>query len=386
MAQKKGCGKVHTMMLTQQLDHLGMSCDELEGRVSSLGAEEWALIVHDRDVSEDGSHAADHVHGAFYFKNARSIGAVARKLGVAPQYIEKWDAGAQSKANAFSYLTHRTTNARQKYQYDPSEVRASFDYPSWLEAQAEKAEGKRERFSESRSKANFVLDAVFDGDMTAREAADRLEGHVYARVSRQLRDVGAYRQALDADEWRRAHADELLEVLWVYGGAGVGKTRLAKQLAAERGEFFISGSTRDPWAGYTTDRHVAVLDELRPEAMSYADLLRVTDPHSIRDGVSAPARYRDVPLACGLIIVTTPFDPYSFWRGCVGASSSIDSFKQLDRRLSLVLRLTESDICAVSFDPDARIYRVVPGVSKPNPYSAPSAPPRSPEDVFNDLL
>lgn len=386
MAQKsKGCGKVHTMMLTQQLDHLGMSVDDLGQRIAGLGAQQWAYIVHDKDVSEDGSAASDHVHAALYFKNARSVSSVARKCGVDPQYVEKWDAGQQSRANAFSYLTHRTTNARSKYQYDPAAVCASFDYPSWLEDQTVKAENKRERFG-ARSKASFVLDAVFDGEMTADEAAENLSGHEYARISRQLRDLSAYRQGKAVEGWRREHAGDTLNVIWIYGASGVGKTRMAKEIASGRGPYFLSGSTRDPWAGYTPDRHTAILDELRPGVMSYADLLRVTDPYSIRDGVSAPARYRDVPIACDLIIVTTPFNPFSFWRNCAESGGGIDGFGQLERRITLTLQLTKTGFWAEEFDYDVRLYKPVQSTVKPNPYLSSTTARRDPADVYNEFI
>ena len=109
MAQN-GDPKCRTMMLTQQTAYLGQSFDDLVKSIDGLGADRWAVIEHDMDVSEDGSKAADHVHAALSFKNPRTLSAVARKLRVKPQYIAKWDAKGGSADNAFSYLCHRTAS------------------------------------------------------------------------------------------------------------------------------------------------------------------------------------------------------------------------------------------------------------------------------------
>lgn len=382
MAQN-GDPKCRTMMLTQQTAYLGQSFDDLVKSIDGLGADRWAVIEHDMDVSEDGSKAADHVHAALSFKNPRTLSAVARKLRVKPQYIAKWDAKGGSADNAFSYLCHRTASSVGKYQYDPGKVVASFDYPTWLEEKSQQVAAVRA--GRRRSVTSRVLDDVYDGVMTADEAAEELSGHEYARVARQLREVEHARHEIEAREWREANAGKLLECVWIYGESGCGKTRLAKKIAGERGDYFISGSTRDPWACYTPDKHTVILDELRPGSMSYADLLRVTDPHCIEAGATAPARYHDVPLACDLIIITTPFSPFDYWIKDVGLSAAgadKDAFGQLERRVTLSVLMNEKFVWATEFDKDLRMYKIVKGSGYPNPYIVKKAP-TSAADAFD---
>ena len=90
MADKKRLRYVN-MMVEQQIRYLGMPLDEFIDKVKSLGASKFALIVHDRDKKADGTPVEPHVHVAFHFENAREIAAIAKKLGLPPQYINKWD-------------------------------------------------------------------------------------------------------------------------------------------------------------------------------------------------------------------------------------------------------------------------------------------------------
>ena len=49
------------------------------------------------------------------------------------------------------------------------------------------------------------------------------------------------------------------------------------------------------------------------ETFFRAILLRILDPHGIDSQVMAPCRYNDKPLACDLIIITTPYMPSEFY-------------------------------------------------------------------------
>ena len=161
-------------------------------------------------------------------------------------------------------------------------------------------------------------------------------------------------------------------VIWLYGTSGTGKTRLAKVIATKKEQpYYISGSSRDIFQNYAGE-HTIILDELRPRVMAYQDLLRVLDPYGLSSNVMAPARYSDKPLAADLIIVTSPYSPYSFWSkqfcGPEGQTlAQTDGFDQLDRRVSLVMMMQQATIDLMSYDAGSRQYTVCR--SRPNPYS-----------------
>lgn len=388
MAEKRKTVKSRTLMYTQQVDHMPFSsADEVyEAITDRLSPVRLAVIVHDRDIGEDGTPAATHVHAMMAYPNPRSPSNVAKLLGDKPQSIQVWS-GKNAERNGFSYLCHRTEGALGKYQYPPTAVHANFDYSSLLkdvETEVTRAHG--------HSSIKVLLDALMDGSITKDELVGQLSGSEYARARRQIEDVYAQRLKVQASEWREGmrEAGATIRTIWIFGPAGTGKTSLAKKYAEEQGEpYFVSGSTRDVFQGYQGE-HTLILDELRPGSMEYSDLLRITDPYALEHDVMAPARYSDKALACGLIIVTSPYDPLMFYaqkNGC--GLGGIDSFGQLARRLELVVGMQQDEICAYRYKSDPSGYWPVDGTSRPNHYSRtgrPSAAKDDPMALYEDLL
>lgn len=119
------------MMYVQQEKHLPAKIADKDKLVAvienELRPQRYAIILHNKDINKDGTPEAPVYHVMLCFSNARSISATAKHLGDRPQYITKWNGDAN---NGFSYLIHRTSDARKKgkHQYDPSEVTANFDF------------------------------------------------------------------------------------------------------------------------------------------------------------------------------------------------------------------------------------------------------------------
>lgn len=173
--------KTRAMMYEQQLCHLPASVDEMYRRIEALAPKRYAGIVHDRDITDAGRPAADHLHVMMEFANPRSVRSVAKSLGDKAERLEAWKAGTE---NGFSYLCHRTDGARSKYQYDPSLVRANFDYPAALAS-------IESRVSKARSHSNIkiLLDDLLEGRIDREGLISQLSGSEYARAKRQIEDV-----------------------------------------------------------------------------------------------------------------------------------------------------------------------------------------------------
>lgn len=391
MAPRKSNGpnegiRCKNMMYEQQEEHLPFPVEELEVRIKRLKPTRYAYIFHKGDVNEKGELEAPHIHVMLCFKNARYINAVAAKIGDKPQSITKWDKRAN---NGFSYLLHVTDGASNKTKHDPSEVTANFDYVALvtMEIPGQIAEAKEKRSGTVKT----LLDMLYAGVKTKGEVEAELSGSQYGRYRNQIEVVWAKRLQIMAAEWRKEKLAEVAQVqtVWLYGPAGCGKTSFAKAHARKKGQdYYVSGSSRDPFQSYSGE-HTIILDELRANALSFADLLRVLDPFSIVDQVMAPARYSDRALACDLIIVTTPFDPLEFYKEMFGPyalTTQIDNFGQLWRRLSLVIKMDYDFMEVMTMDGYG--FHAVPGTSAPNPYSQKNrpAPKVNSLDLYRSML
>lgn len=360
--------RAKNMMYEQQIKHLpsGITGDDLFDLIGSkLNPRRYAIALHDSDMSEDGTPAEAHLHVMLCFENAHSIASVAKTLGDKPEYIAKWDDRAD---NGFAYLCHRTENSQGKFQYDPSSVEANFDYLGFL-ARYEVAARKAKK----NIRINELLDALKNGSITLAEVEAQLPGSLYGRYEPQLQRVNQLRLRREATAWRKNAMAEgkTISLIWIYGGAGTGKTRLAKELASRKGDpYFITGSQRDIFQQYE-GQHTIILDEFRPGVMEYADFLRLTDTYAIVDEVMAPARYKDKAIACDLYIVTSPYSPYQFYHNL--GVNGLDSFDQLERRILLTIQMTRDFVMQVASTAQGsqRIYSPLPGKCFPNRWSSP---------------
>lgn len=368
--------KAKNMMYTQQISHLPLgTIDKLQEQIEKLSVKKYALIVHDKDVDEKGNLVESHVHLMLSFRNARSCNNVAHLLGDQGQYMEAWKGEAN---NGYAYLVHATKQAKDKYQYSSNEVIANFDYAADLNAITVEVSNAK-RSSKAGGMLNTLLDALYIGGITKKELEERLTGSQIAKARRQIEDVWAKRLEKSALQWReemkRNHRQ--VKVVWIYGEAGTGKSSLAKEYAKRNNQdFYMSGSSRDVFQNYSGE-HVLVLDEFRPTVLPYHDLLRITDPFSNDASVMLPSRYNDKALACELIIITSPFNPIDFYREIFGnghgtsyRKTNIDSFEQLNRRISLVIEMNQYWINPMKYNEKFEMYEQIAGAGKKNTYSS----------------
>ena len=109
-----------------------MDCDSLVtviNRIKSLAnLRSWCIITHDKDVLPSGELKPPHFHCVLTFSNTKTFDSIAKALGVDVQYVNKIRTTTKS---AQLYLVHR--NNPEKYQYNSSDVQASFDYVNFVD-------------------------------------------------------------------------------------------------------------------------------------------------------------------------------------------------------------------------------------------------------------
>lgn len=360
--------KAKNMMYVQSFEYLPYKSlkDCLKHIENELRPIKYAGIVHDKDMDDDGALKAPHIHVMIQFENARSIDNVAKLLKDSPQYIEKWNGDS---TNGYSYLIHETPNAKDQYQYNIDEVIANFDFKALIE---NVRTGVKRMPSKDELLIKAYLDLLYTGEISKEEIELKLSGSQYAKAKTRIENVYQKRLEHFAKDWQKKMKDEkrMIEVIWIYGNAGVGKTRLARNFAQTlTDKVFFSGSSRDPFQKYNLEE-VIILDELRFDTFSYADLLKMFDPFN-NDAMGA-SRYFDKPLVAHTFIITSPYRPELFYSKMMvtnkNLDSRIDSFKQLARRIGLVLSISKQFLEAAFYDEDEDRFILEKSTRELNPF------------------
>lgn len=82
------------------------------------GGYNFAAILHDKDVYKDGEHAGElkkpHWHIVLRFKNAVWNTAIAKELGITPNYLE----ACKDVDSSLLYLVHYGNEEKAQYDYE----------------------------------------------------------------------------------------------------------------------------------------------------------------------------------------------------------------------------------------------------------------------------
>ena len=359
--------KARNVMFVQQIDYFKTSNIQsiIKELTDVLKPIRFAGILHDKDIGSDGTAVAPHIHLILQFESARSLNNLAKLTSQPIQCFEQWRGSIN---NAYSYLVHHTSSDQDKYQYSPKEVIANFDYLLLLDT-IERNVTKRYEINDTMIIDN-LLDLLYTGNITKSEIEQRLTGSQYAKARQKIETVYLKRLETQAELWRQEMIDknEIVTIIWLFGKAGTGKTRLARQYAEQYDlNYFITGSIRDPFQQYNLE-HVIILDELRPHQFDYSDLLKMFDPYNVK--AMASSRYFDNPLLANVYIITSPYSPYNFFLELTKKkqTSHIDSWGQLMRRLTLVIEISKEYLQFYKYSPLDQMFYIDHGNKLPNPF------------------
>ncbi|WP_099975177.1 Rep family protein [Lactobacillus terrae] len=349
--------KSRNIMYVQQLNRLPYPINELKHQ-AELMSDKYAYIIHDKDL-KDGIKSEPHIHLIMNFKNPRSLSSIAKKLNDRETQITNMSKyGSNGFNNSISYLVHHSTGSIDKYQYDPAEVIANFDYIKELKKiENEVSSSKKGSRIRESQQVNDIFQKAGVGLLSINQTRQELlniSAKTLAQYSLKIDRLFKELSNIKYEEWisNKIEQKEPIEIIWIYGKSGTGKTKLARNIASmNSSDSFISGSSNDPFQGYEGQSCV-ILDELRPTTFNYEDLLRMLDPWAYDSMTSA--RYKNMHLMADIIIVTTPYNPLQFYQRIF--NNKIDSFNQLLRRLSLILEVQADFIFPTTYSVENSIF------------------------------
>lgn len=144
-----------------------------------------------------------------------------------------------------------------------------------------------------------------------------------------------------------------MEVVFIYGQGGTGKSSYAEELAKKRGySFKRSASERDPLATYK-GQDCFVLDDVRGNTFNFQDWMGILDNFQDRPGSS---RFHDKHFTeCKLLIITTTTSAEEFWKELSKERPNEDPH-QFFRRVKTVIRMTGEEILCKRYNEAARVF------------------------------
>lgn len=270
---------------------------------------EWAYILHDKDVKEDGTNKNSHWHIELRLSNAREICQIAKWFGVADNFVNECKSKSPKSYkynDMLAYLIH--AGDKSKYQYDITEIKTNVtDIESRIEDYRERLNGKpmiTKKLSEETIKLNDIINQITEGQIREYNITDFVDGLMYSKHIREIKAAFDYRRTILQSMERK------MEVYFFCGKSGSGKTSCAKQIAKKKGySFYVSSSQNDVLDGYA-GQDVIILDDLRPKSFELADLLKFLDNDT---NSTVKSRYHNKVIEAKIIIITSIYSLESFF-------------------------------------------------------------------------
>ena len=270
---------------------------------------QYAYILHDKDDTRN------HYHIYVNFgNNGVSHELVASWFEVPPNLVSKVKG---RKTDMLKYLTHGNDSQQYKHQYDPSEVVANFSFET--EIQKSKIIGNFKEYSFAQM-LKYIDTLPISEKCTAHRQLERLWKIECSMLT--------------------FNPDRNIDVIFISGKGGTGKTYYAKKLLEELGyDYCISSSSNDPFQDYLGQRAI-ILDDMRDTAFEdLSDLLKILD-----NNTSSSVRSRFAKKVFnGKVIILTSSVPIHYWYKKY-RYNQIDTLDQLYRRISVYVEVKDKEI------------------------------------------
>lgn len=279
----------------------------------------WAYIVHDKDDTRPHYHIALHFGGA-----SVDTAQVAKwfNLGYTDENgVEHTGENFINKVkgrwtDVIQYLTHGNDSQKNKYQYSSSEVHANFDFET------------------------EIANAKTLGDFEHYSYAQQLQYVNSLPLSEKAQAFSKLRKLWELQcQLLTLNTDRQIQVIFITGKGGAGKTYYAKKLLTSQGyDFCVSSSSNDPFQDYMGQKAI-ILDDMRDTAFEFEDLLKLLDNNT---SSSVKSRFSNKVFNGEMIIITSAV-PLIYWYKELQYNKN-DTLQQLYRRISCYVVVTETEV------------------------------------------
>lgn len=310
----------------QELEYIKYDLGEFENRIKSLSnLKDFCYIVHDKCRDENNELKKPHLHCILTFTESTKVSVLSNKFDIPMQYFNKIRDTVNS---AKAYLIH--LNDDSKYQYSVDEVSASFNYSAFIEK------------LKSKNNKKIIAEKISNGEIKEYNLLNYITVDDYAKNKQYYTRCFEYRQ----NTISKLNRD--LECIFITGSSGLGKTTFAKEYCAKLGySTYISSGGNNLFDDYKGQAAI-ILDDLRGSAISFSDLLKLTDNNT--NSLVGCRFYNKSIFECKLLIITSTLPIEKFYSKLF--SSENEEIKQLYRRFPLYIKMCESTISFNIFQND----------------------------------
>ena len=231
------------------------------------------------------------------------------------------------------YLIHK--NASEKYQYLPTEVISNFNYEKFIE------KGK------IQTRIEEITELIIDGVIREFNYTQYITPFEFQLYKSQIEKAYEFRR----DMLYNGNRD--LEVIFITGNSGLGKTVLAKTIASQKGySYFVSGSDNDPLDGYK-GQDCLILDDIRGSSMKFSNFIKMIDNNT---DSKVQSRFHNKSLTeCKLVIITSIHNMEEFYKNIF--SEQDEPLVQFRRRCKTLINIENVDYFISScYDKESDMY------------------------------
>lgn len=277
--------------------------DVLDEWAWTAGIQYWFIdhVPDDEDIN-------DHFHIVIKFKSPSKFSVIKNKFPFGK--IER----TKSLKGSIQYLVH--LNSPEKLQYSWDQVITNCPDLSPYKVLSASQMGVH---------LDRVIEKIKNGEITQVNYQKTIPISIYAKYKSAITNAFQYK----TDEIVLSDVSRPIQVIYMYGRSGLGKTRLAKDYCKglyPDEEPCISSSGNDPLQDYKGQKAL-ILDDFRDSSFKYSDLLKLIDPYTRS---SSKSRYVNKHFIGDLIVITTTQRIDYLYKNV----SIVDNLYELRRRIT----------------------------------------------------